>query len=514
MAATAVPERMSLVPGVALALGADEASLTVGERSVRLTRLDDGQLAVLRALEGEGAGERELLAARGAEATPQQRAWVHYLLGRLLAAGLARRAIGAPPIALVEAIAPGHQPSGRALPAGARVRLSRFAYARQEGGALVLESPQARSRVLLPDWRGPALLAALAAGTDPAAVELPDGLERADALALATLLCQERFADVVVDEDGGEGDVSGAALAAAHAGASDARGAAPQGGGRSAHAAALAEWEFHDLLFHARSREGRHRNPYGGTYPYEGVREPLPAVKPPPEGERVALARPDLAAARAGDPPFADVLETRRSWRVPGAAPLHADQLGELLYRSARVRGRRGTEHEEVSNRPYPGGGADYELEIYVVAQRVEGLERALHHYDPLGHALTRMRAWDDALEHLARSAARKAPPGELPDALLQITARFGRLTYKYRSIAYAVALKDVGVLYQTLYLSATAMGLAPCALGGGDSDLFANVAGISPAVEPQIGEFMLNTRNADEEAAAPPLPDEPRREG
>ena len=27
----------------------------------------------------------------------------------------------------------------------------------------------------------------------------------------------------------------------------------------------LAQWEFHDLLFHARSRLGRHANPFGGT---------------------------------------------------------------------------------------------------------------------------------------------------------------------------------------------------------------------------------------------------------
>src|SRR5205085_1698174 len=36
-------------------------------------------------------------------------------------------------------------------------------------------------------------------------------------------------------------------------------------------------WEFHNLLFHARSRIGRHLGSYGGTYPLRGRFEPLPA---------------------------------------------------------------------------------------------------------------------------------------------------------------------------------------------------------------------------------------------
>jgi SagB-type dehydrogenase family enzyme len=61
--------------------------------------------------------------------------------------------------------------------------------------------------------------------------------------------------------------------------------------------------------------------------------------------------------------------------------------------------------------------------------------------------------------------------------------------------MAYAATLKNVGVLYQTMYLVATAMGLAPCALGNGDSMLFAEATGIDPAVESSVGEFMLGSR-------------------
>jgi SagB-type dehydrogenase family enzyme len=58
--------------------------------------------------------------------------------------------------------------------------------------------------------------------------------------------------------------------------------------------------------------------------------------------------------------------------------------------------------------------------------------------------------------------------------------------------MAYALVLKNLGALYTTMYLVATAMGLAPCALGGGDSELFSQAIGLDPYAEPAVGEFLL----------------------
>ena len=61
--------------------------------------------------------------------------------------------------------------------------------------------------------------------------------------------------------------------------------------------------------------------------------------------------------------------------------------------------------------------------------------------------------------------------------------------------MAYAVTLKNAGALYQQMYLVATAMNLAPCGLGGGDSDLFAEAAGLDYYAETSVGEFLLSSR-------------------
>jgi hypothetical protein len=45
------------------------------------------------------------------------------------------------------------------------------------------------------------------------------------------------------------------------------------------------------------------------------------------------------------------------------------------------------------------------------------------------------------------------------------------------------------------MYLAATAMGLGPCAVGGGDADLFARAAGTDYYAETSVGEFLLGSQ-------------------
>jgi SagB-type dehydrogenase family enzyme len=78
------------------------------------------------------------------------------------------------------------------------------------------------------------------------------------------------------------------------------------------------------------------------------------------------------------------------------------------------------------------------------------------------------------------------------PQILITIAARFGRISWKYTSIAYSLILKDVGVLLQTFYMMATDMGLGGCAIGTSNIDLFAKMTGIEFHVEGPVGQFAL----------------------
>jgi SagB-type dehydrogenase family enzyme len=324
--------------------------------------------------------------------------------------------------------------------AAARYTLSRFALMRRDGNRFVFETSLSEARITIEDER-------------VLSIALPDrksDLSPDESLAVRTLF---RACSMLTEEGEDEGP--------------------------------LAYWSFNDLLFHSRTRLGRHHGEYGGSFPFRGRTEPLPAVKPAMSDDVVVFEPPHLHGE------FTSVVENRRSSRTFGDRPLTRGQLGEFLYRSARVKeiSDAGT-GQQVSRRPYPGGGAVYELEVYASVRDCIGVSPGLYHYCPLEHRLERI---GNASEELLRHATQ--PAYEAPDVLLTIAARFGRVFWKYESVGYALILKDVGALMQTFYLVAEAMGLGACAIGGGDSDLFARAAGLDYYAETSVGEFIIGSR-------------------
>jgi oxazoline/thiazoline dehydrogenase len=126
------------------------------------------------------------------------------------------------------------------------------------------------------------------------------------------------------------------------------------------------------------------------------------------------------------------------------------------------------------------------------------GVAPGLYHYEPSGHGLELVAEPGPPTILLSEYSRITAVMDRPPQVALLIAARFGRVMWKYESMAYALVLKHVGVLYQTLYLAATAMGLAPCALGGGNSDAFCAAAGTDYYEETTVGEFIVGRAPQD----------------
>jgi SagB-type dehydrogenase family enzyme len=348
--------------------------------------------------------------------------------------------------------------------------LSRFAYLRRAGTEVVLESPLTPARIMLSDCRSAALIGAL--GTSATVQELAERVDGLEVDAIAGLLGLLLRAGMLEEP------------------------------GREKERPALNTWEFHDLVFHAHSRKGRSDAPYGGTYRLADCMPPPPALKPALAGQAHELYRPDLEQLEREDPPLTWVQSRRRSIRdFDATRPLTDRQLGEFLYRVARVTEYREAEvstphgpvRQDFAARPYPAGGGLYELELYAAIQACNHLPPGLYHYDAAAHRLIRLRERSSEVVDLLRDAGHSTgTPADSIQVLLIVAARFPRVAWKYESIAYALILKHVGVLYQTMYLAATAMGLAPCAIGGGDADLFARAAGTDYYAETSVGEFLL----------------------
>jgi oxazoline/thiazoline dehydrogenase len=262
----------------------------------------------------------------------------------------------------------------------------------------------------------------------------------------------------------------------------------------------LQQREFHDVLVHARSRFGLTDEVTGAAFPFAGEIPPAPAVKPVASDKLIYLFKPDIGRLAVNDPPLAKVMEERRSVRGYGSRRLSSEELGEFLYRVGRVKSVRSPAQDDprgygATTRTYPSGGAAYELEIYPVVRECAGLPMGIYHYEPVEHALSALQDSEVPARRLLQNAYVASGCSVVPQVLIILAARFSRLSWKYRGIAYVTTLRNVGVLYEAMYLASAAMGLAPCALGGGDSAAFSQATSLDPLIESSVGEFMLGTR-------------------
>ena len=344
--------------------------------------------------------------------------------------------------------------------------LSRFAYMRRRANEMVLESPRSGALFKICD---PKIAAALALLSTPQQIKQFRRQKDFPGLELLALLvdCQILFKTAGDGLRPAEGDD------------------------------ALVLWDFHDLVFHARSTEGRHANPLGGAYPYADTIAALPAVRASWPGTKIDLRELSSAAPS----PTAKLLRERHSTRdFDNQRPITLAELARFIDSTARVQSELKTPLDHggggpelsYTMRPYPSGGASYELELYLAVDKCEGLPRGFYHYDAGGHALVPIEVRGSALNALLNGATFAMGVNTAPQILITIAARFGRVSWKYSSIAYALILKDVGALMQTFYVMATDMGLGGCAIGTTNIELFAKMTGLDFHIEGPVGQFAL----------------------
>lgn len=382
------------------------------------------------------------------------------------------RKAGAHEVAVIEPQMPDYQPQLAKLATSDTIVLSRFAYLRRRAGEMVLESPRASALFRIGDPAVAAMLAVLAAPQKVSKLRTISGFPGTDLLALL-LACGILFRLERPDDDGrrpSEGDP------------------------------ALVMWDFHDLLFHARSAEGRQANPLGGVYPYVGWIEPPPAIRPPWPGERIDLQRV-LPEPSETISPAAKLFRARHSVRDhDDSRPITLPELSLFLDGTARVLSRWESSLDDegdgpvldYTRRPYPSAGSAYELELYLAVARCDGLASGFYHYDADVHALSPIPAQPALVADMLDSAQYAMDAAGRPQILITVASRFARLAWKYSAIAYALTLKDVGGLLQTFYLMAADMGLGACAVGTCNIDLFEKATGIPFHVEGPVGQFTL----------------------
>ena len=355
----------------------------------------------------------------------------------------------------------------RPIESKARVKVSRFALMRCEDGQMLWETPLSASRLFCLDMSAVSIWALMADGTSATTISKHTGY-----VLNEIRHCLELFICAgLIDEVDHLGHLA------------------------EENDLPLRMWAFHEALFHTRSRHGLHNDRIGGLYPFKDVCPPPPGRRPPYQGDPIPLPKPDLDVLRRNDPTLTELIETRCSIRdFDNERSITLKQIGHLLFRTARATGvtPASVGSYEVVWRPYPTGGGMGDIEIYIAIWNCNGLKYGFYHYDSFDHALIRLQTEKKVIEELLTGARYSAAMNQNPPVLFILSSRQLRGQWKYNGISYALSLKNVGALIQTVYLSAQAMGLGCCALGVGDISVFARATECAWLEETSVGELIL----------------------
>ncbi|MEK8104197.1 hypothetical protein NKG94_01915 [Micromonospora sp. M12] len=244
----------------------------------------------------------------------------------------------------------------------------------------------------------------------------------------------------------------------------------------------------------------------GGRHlPDAGALRPATAAPPVRRGRAIELPLPDLATIAKADPAFSQVVADRRSVREhDDAAPLSLERLAEFLHRSQHTSAVGEAGGQEVGQRPYPGGGGVYELEIYPLVARCAGLDPGSTTTTRSGTGWSRSPAEDRPPTGCSvrpggrspASAAADGPGGHRPGPAADVEVRRDELRHDSQGRGCADPA-DVPRRHRH--------GVGAVRPRRRGLQAFAELSGLDPLVEPSVADFLLGSRCATGPAGAGP---------
>jgi SagB-type dehydrogenase family enzyme len=192
---------------------------------------------------------------------------------------------------------------------------------------------------------------------------------------------------------------------------------------------------------------------------------PPPLQKPYPENSNlIDLVPPNELTV--GSMPLIEAVNRRKSRRRYTAGALTLEELSFLLWAAQGV--HKTAENGAATRRTVPSGGSRHPFEVYLVLNRVDGIEPGLYRYLALDHKLCLLGADTGLSQKVARACLKQTFVGR--GALVFIwTALPYRAEWRYTIVAHKMIALDAGHSCQNLYLAGAAIGAGVCAIGAYD---------------------------------------------
>lgn len=152
-----------------------------------------------------------------------------------------------------------------------------------------------------------------------------------------------------------------------------------------------------------------------------------------------------------------EALQNRRSVRNFSDKPLLLTDVSQLLWAAQGFTDNRGL-------RTSPSAGALYPLEVYIIADRVDGLKSGIYKYNPKEHNI-RLIKQGAFLSELSGAALGQTSVGDCSAALVY-SAIYERTTQKYGDRGIKYVHMEVGHSAQNVCLQAIALNLSTVVVG------------------------------------------------
>lgn len=172
------------------------------------------------------------------------------------------------------------------------------------------------------------------------------------------------------------------------------------------------------------------------------------------------------------------LLAARRTRRTYRPETLGLEEVSRIMW-AADGKTKEG---RQAVLRSAPSAGALYPVELYLMANSVEGLDKGIYHYGVPGHTLTLVREGDFARE--AASAALGQAMLAKSAVVIFMTAVVRRCSWKYRQRAFRYIYLDAGHIGQNICLACEAMGLGACPIGAFYDDELNAILGVDGTEE------------------------------
>ena len=189
---------------------------------------------------------------------------------------------------------------------------------------------------------------------------------------------------------------------------------------------------------------------------------------PERDGKIIELPAP----ARDGLVSVEEALNQRESTREFRDRVLESDELAQILWAAS------GDVYDGTTGatRVAPSAGATHPMEVYLVAGRVEGVEKGVYDYRREDHTLQQIKK-GDYREELAGMALGQQAIVEAPASIV-LVAYYGRTTDRYGERGERYVHMEAGHMAQNVSLQVEALNLSTVIIGAFDDNEVASLLG------------------------------------